>query len=275
MRHLKRHNHTRKPVDDVTGPSRALHTHSTSSTTTPERISHSLPKLANRTDYQFLQQHVPAIPSNLNLAGHASANAATDEASFDPIFQLTWPDSEALLQSLLGTDFDVLQPPTGLLSSQSVFSNDQQLNVEPKSPWLNEEDRENGDHSGNQAIRNLTRIITTLVRGIPFQFHICFCGQEPGALLISFKSADVTSQAEFTGLTTVFLDGCLHMFFTNFVPTFPIVHRPTFIFREWTHPLLLNAIALGSRFMFQKESSLKVGSQLVVLLRTVLTKPSV
>jgi Fungal specific transcription factor domain len=72
------------------------------------------------------------------------------------------------------------------------------------------------------------------------------------------KSADVTSQAEFTGLTTVFLDGCLHMFFSNFVPTFPIVHRPTFIFREWTHPLLLNAIALGSRFMFQKESSVKV-----------------
>jgi hypothetical protein len=65
---------------------------------------------------------------------------------------------------------------------------------------------------------------------------------------------DVASEAESTGLTTVFLDGCLHMFFTNFVPSFEVVHRPTFVFRDWTHPLLLNAIALGSLFMCQKEN---------------------
>ena len=47
------------------------------------------------------------------------------------------------------------------------------------------------------------------------------------------------------------------MFFTNFVPSFPVVHRPTFVFRDWTHPLLLNAIALGSLFMCQKEKTLK------------------
>jgi hypothetical protein len=88
------------------------------------------------------------------------------------------------------------------------------------------------------------------------------------------KSADVTSQAEFTGLTTVFLDGCLHMFFANFVPTFPIVHRPTFIFREWTHPLLLNAIALGSRFMFQKESSVKVCAESVIRPIALLINPN-
>jgi hypothetical protein len=87
------------------------------------------------------------------------------EASFDAIFQLTWPDSEALLQSLLGTDFDALQPPGGMFPSQLIL-NEQQLNTEPTSPWLNQEDRENSDHSGNQAIRNLTKIITTLVRGI-------------------------------------------------------------------------------------------------------------
>jgi hypothetical protein len=55
----------------------------------------------------------------------------------------------------------------------------------------------------------------------------------------------------------VFLDSCLYMFFTNFVPSFPVVHRPTFVFRDWTHPLLLNAIALGSLFMCQKEKILQ------------------
>ncbi|KIV96968.1 hypothetical protein PV10_00778 [Exophiala mesophila] len=67
--------------------------------------------------------------------------------------------------------------------------------------------------------------------------------------MINTTSADVTSEAHNVGLTSVFLDGCLHMFFTRFVPSFPVVHAPTFVFKEWTHPLLLNAIALGSLFM--------------------------
>ena len=65
---------------------------------------------------------------------------------------------------------------------------------------------------------------------------------------------DVTSEAQSTGLTPVFLDGCLYMFFTNLNPHFPVVHRPTFVFKDWTHPLLLNAIALGSLFMCQQEN---------------------
>ncbi len=83
-------------------------------------------------------------------------------------------------------------------------------------------------------------------------------GPDPkGTLLTSVQSVNVASKAESTGLTTVFLDGCLHMFFTEFVPSFPVVHRPTFVFKDWTHPLLLNAIALGSLFMCQKESTTK------------------
>lgn len=73
------------------------------------------------------------------------------------------------------------------------------------------------------------------------------------------KSADVTTEAESMGLTTVFLDGCLHMFFTHFIPLFPVLHRPTFVFRDWTHPLLLNAIALGSLYIGQKGYVAKVG----------------
>lgn len=49
------------------------------------------------------------------------------------------------------------------------------------------------------------------------------------------------------------------MFFTEFVPSFPVVHAPTFIFKDWTHPLLLNAIALGSLFVGKSDYVKKVG----------------
>lgn len=59
----------------------------------------------------------------------------------------------------------------------------------------------------------------------------------------------------------MFLDGCLHMFFSQFVPSFPVVHPPTFVFKDWTHPLLLNAIALGSLFAGKKDYVRKVWLQ--------------
>lgn len=49
------------------------------------------------------------------------------------------------------------------------------------------------------------------------------------------------------------------MFFTEFVPSFPVVHEPTFVFKDWTHPLLLNAIALGSLFVGKSDYVKKVG----------------
>ena len=47
------------------------------------------------------------------------------------------------------------------------------------------------------------------------------------------------------------------MFFVRFIPTFPILHRATFVFRECTHALLLNAIAIGSLYLGPKDSVAK------------------
>lgn len=47
------------------------------------------------------------------------------------------------------------------------------------------------------------------------------------------------------------------MFFVKFIPTFPILHRATFVFRDSTHPLLLNAIAIGSLYLGPKASIIK------------------
>lgn len=48
------------------------------------------------------------------------------------------------------------------------------------------------------------------------------------------------------------------MFFTKFVPIFPVFHRPTFVFRSCSAPLLLNAIALGSLFLGTSADTVKV-----------------
>jgi Fungal specific transcription factor domain len=68
----------------------------------------------------------------------------------------------------------------------------------------------------------------------------------------------VTAEVESTGITSVFLDGCMHMFFTKFIPSFPVLHRATFVFRDCTHPVLLNAIAIGSLFMSPRDTVAKV-----------------
>ncbi|KAJ9113662.1 hypothetical protein QFC22_005971 [Naganishia vaughanmartiniae] len=50
-------------------------------------------------------------------------------------------------------------------------------------------------------------------------------------------------------LSSGFLDLCLTSFFTRFLPTFNVVHRPTFSVRQAPAPLLINMIALGSLYV--------------------------
>lgn len=47
------------------------------------------------------------------------------------------------------------------------------------------------------------------------------------------------------------------MFFVKFIPTFPILHRATFVFRDCARTLLLNAIAIGSLYLGQKDAVAK------------------
>jgi hypothetical protein len=75
--------------------------------------------------------------------------------------------------------------------------------------------------------------------------------------MISNLSSSVTAEVEASSVTSVFLDESLHMFFERFIPTFPILHRPTFVFKDCTHPLLLNAIAIGSLYIGPKSAVAK------------------
>ena len=75
--------------------------------------------------------------------------------------------------------------------------------------------------------------------------------------MVATTSSSITTAIDGTSINSVFLDECLHMFFVKFIPTFPILHRATFVFRDCTHPLLLNAIAIGSLYLGPKASIAK------------------
>ncbi|KIX02970.1 uncharacterized protein Z518_06520 [Rhinocladiella mackenziei CBS 650.93] len=194
-----------------------------STTPRPERTN-TVPPPHNASD--------PTVPSesSSNPYEPISDFQTTSEAASldnDPFGSLNWPDSANLLTSILSAEFTSLPSLDGL-PSQSVFRGGPELPSDPVSPWATLDMDQSLLHGGNHAVHHLSQMINTL-------------------------SADVTSEAQGTGFTSVFLDGCLHMFFTQFLPSFPVVHAPTFVFKDWTHPLLLNAIALGSLFVGKKD----------------------
>jgi hypothetical protein len=73
----------------------------------------------------------------------------------------------------------------------------------------------------------------------------------PGKLVAELENTDVASS---------FFDECMDYFFTIFLPTFPIIHRPTFHARDCGSPLLLNMLALGSSFIGSKEARARVST---------------
>ena len=139
---------------------------------------------------------------------------------------LFWPDSEHLLQNILSIDPALWgQPPTFVPPSQSHQS---PPGLDPSQGCLHD-----GIDQGQRAIQTLSTLLSNTVNGI-------------------------TAPAALSNLTSRFLDSCLHMFFSTFVPMMPVIHRPTFVFQDCSPPLLLNAIAIGSLFLGSSEASDKV-----------------
>ena len=78
------------------------------------------------------------------------------------------------------------------------------------------------------------------------------------------QSKNVTSAVEsMPELTSVFMDNCLQAYFAHFNTHFPILHRPTFVFRDCSPSLILNAIALGSLYIGTAGAVAKVLSPLL------------
>ncbi|KAI7286932.1 hypothetical protein KC345_g918 [Hortaea werneckii] len=73
--------------------------------------------------------------------------------------------------------------------------------------------------------------------------------------LLTNTIMQVTSPQALYTLTPQSLDNSLHAFFAKFNPILPVVHWPTFVYRQCSAPLLLNAIALGSLFLGTDEAT--------------------
>ncbi|THX00354.1 C2H2 type zinc finger domain protein [Aureobasidium pullulans] len=148
-------------------------------------------------------------------------------------FQLIWPDSEELFQSIMSSE-TTTQMPVGTLPFPQGLDQFTPTSLDSPTSF---DDRGSAikaipNGGGHQAVHGVSKMISNL-------------------------SSSITAEAEATSITSVFLDECLHMFFVRFIPTFPVLHRATFVFRDCTHPLLLNAIAIGSLYLGPKDAIAK------------------
>ncbi|KAK9419537.1 putative Alpha/Beta hydrolase protein [Seiridium unicorne] len=157
-------------------------------------------------------------------AAHPEEYAFTTGAFAEFDSGLAWPDAEQLLQTIISSDWNSLTlPPEAWSASQSNIGAVSDAQIDPR--LQDSQAPPNESNESHMAIQSLSSMITNV-------------------------SSRVTSAVEtLPDLTSAFLDNCLQTYFTRFNPTFPVLHRPTFVFRECSPSLLLNAIALGSLFI--------------------------
>ncbi|GAB1191903.1 hypothetical protein APSETT444_001087 [Aspergillus pseudonomiae] len=175
------------------------------------------------------------VPNQTWDASQPEQNPGLQHAASDLDFTLIWPDSESLFQSIMSSDTtDQWQMPLGALPFPPVVQDVNSMSFGSPNSFDDRSSSIGTIPSGgsHQAVRDVTEMVAS-------------------------SSSSVTAAIKATSITSVFLDECLHMFFVRFIPTFPILHRATFVFRECTHPLLLNAMALGSLYLGPKDSVAK------------------
>ncbi|OJI96363.1 hypothetical protein ASPVEDRAFT_122414 [Aspergillus versicolor CBS 583.65] len=178
---------------------------------------------------------VLSVPGQTWDTSDAHEESGLQGMASDLDFDLIWPDSENLFQSIMSSDTsDQWQIPLGSLPVPPVVQDVSGVNFGSPNSFDDRASSIGTIPSGgsHQAVRDVSDMVTS-------------------------SSSSVTAAIKATSITSVFLDECLHMFFVRFIPTFPILHRATFVFRDCTHALLLNAMALGSLYLGPKDSVAK------------------
>ncbi|KAJ5561187.1 hypothetical protein N7535_009384 [Penicillium sp. DV-2018c] len=166
-------------------------------------------------------QQLESDPTPFPSQGH-------NGSSLEDCSALLWPDSEDLLQSILsmGTgQWEIGAQVTTQGLGVPLYPTSYPSGNSPSNQSTIVED-------GERAIHSLSGLISET-----------FCS--------------VTTPTALTGLSSRFLDSSLHMFFKHVVPMFPVIHQPTFVFRDCPAPLLLNAIALGALFLGTPDATIK------------------
>ena len=201
--------------------------------------TYNSPPLSNVSEHHTIPTVIGSTPSQCEGSFETQSALPQDvlqTAGLD--FELIWPDSEDLFQTLVSQDALLQwQVPLGTLPFASEVPLPGENIISPYTTPGSLDDRVSSigaiPSGGNdQALKDVRRMVTT-------------------------SSTSVNAAIDGVSINSVFLDECLHMFFVKFIPTFPVLHRATFVFRDCTHPLLLNAIAIGSLYLGPKASIAK------------------
>ena len=200
--------------------------------------TYNSPSLSIMSEDPTIPTLIDSAPSQLECTFEAQSALPQDELQTGLDFELIWPDSVDLFQTLVSQDASLQwQMPLGTLP----FTSEAPLQGENVSPSrltpASSDDRVSSigtiPGGGNdQALKDVRTMVAT-------------------------SSTIANAAIDGVSINSVFLDECLHMFFVKFIPTFPVLHRATFVFRDCTHPLLLNAIAIGSLYLGPKTSLAK------------------
>ncbi len=208
---------------------RKLHENSPTSITTPSPLTDPSPRSFDE-DHDVTNMDVhdfsPATPTRSSALPAEPFHV--NQQQFPPAGSIPlpfWSDSDDMLQ-FLTSDFSHTWP-VSVPVAQLHRSNCCSANGSMVSVLQDNSQRE--DAQGHQAMQQMSRLIST-------------------------SSSNLTAEIQNTGITSSFLDTCLHVFFDKFIPSFPVLHKATFNVRESSHPLLLNIMALGSLFVGAKDA---------------------
>jgi hypothetical protein len=106
---------------------------------------------------------------------------------------------------------------------------------------------------GQEAIKEANSVLSMMVSSFKMFQKIPSCN----FALVSCQSAGLHRDS--SPISSSFLDLSLRMFFSRFLPTFPVFHSATFDIYNTNAPLLLNMIAVGSLFLPDRGQHSKVG----------------
>ncbi|KAF5962972.1 C2H2 type zinc finger domain-containing protein [Fusarium bulbicola] len=189
------------------------------------------PSMSDYTSIQSVMEQSQTITYEPvpDMSEHMFTDPDLSNSELD--IHLEWPDSEALLQSIVAFDWGSLTlPPGSILTPEARQEAAPQPNIPSVVQSVDGEENQDPDqlspvNGSRDAIQSLSDMVTCL-------------------------SQNVTSAAKsLPELNPAFLDSCLQAYFSYFNIYFPILHRPTFIYRDCSPSLILNAIALGSLFI--------------------------
>ena len=225
MRHQRTHSQTNTPAPFATPPS------TTSFAALPSDVEPSNDQASSLPGVAFGEGDGPVLRTS-----HGDS-VPTQTVDFPDIgLDLMWPDSEDLFQSILSSDLGTswqLPPGTLPLPSRGLTPENSvaiTIGASTAGQLLAGKGVQSGDNQ--HAVHGVSAMVSNF-------------------------SSSLTAAVESAAITSVFLDQCLHMFFDRFIASFPIMHRPTFVYRDCSSPLLLNAIAMGSLYLGPRESIAK------------------